>query len=134
METIKKEHPMIPANLDPSVMIKESDRFAYHFRLTYLRVPPNDPTHPIKKVTVRAIRVCDYEKYFHPRLGTERLIQARKAIGADTMDLVHDPSNLLKEKKPAPTVPEQVKSEHDRKRAKQPATIGDIQQALAEKK
>jgi hypothetical protein len=88
------DHKMIRANLNPDVDIKERDKNAYHFRWVMVRINPADPTHPVRKTEVRAIRKCDYRAYFE-NLSTEQTIRRMKIIGAEEVELVHDPTKPI---------------------------------------
>jgi hypothetical protein len=88
------DHKMIRANLNPDVDIKERDKNAYHFRWVMVRINPADPTHPVRKTEVRAIRKCDYRAFFEGKT-TEQLIRRMKIIGAEDVELVHDPTKPI---------------------------------------
>lgn len=71
-------------------MIRESDRFAYHLRWTYIKIDPSDPTHPVKKTEVRPIRAADYRRFFEG--DTAHQLKVQKVIGVEGVELVHNPT------------------------------------------
>lgn len=81
---------MIQANLDSTVEIRESDRESYHVRMERVQVNPQDQKHPIQKVSIVPIRVSDFRKFFSG--SEERKIRFRKAMGVDSITVVHDPT------------------------------------------
>ena len=130
----RKEKPMIQANMDKSVMIRESDRYAYHMRVTIKRQPDpiKDPFLVEIKEEIRPIRVCDYEKYFDPkRVKTENIIQATKAIGWASAEVVHDPTleKVVFKKVEAEVARD---NEHAFKEGKRAATVNDIKKIVKE--
>jgi hypothetical protein len=94
---------MIPANLKPSILIKESNQYFYHLQMTKVRINPADPTHPITTVGVRPMRSKDYNNFFV--IGTaEAKIRHLKSMGLDSVEVVHDPSLLKKDGKEEKTI------------------------------
>ena len=131
----RKEKPMIQANMDKSVMIRESDRYAYHMRVTIKRQPDpiKDPFLVEIKEEIRPIRVCDYEKYFDPkRVKTENIIQATKAIGWASAEVVHDPTLEKVEFKKIDKPEDARDSEQAFREGKRKATVKDIERIVKE--
>jgi hypothetical protein len=97
---------LIPANLKPSILIKEKDQYAYHLQMTKIVVNPRDPTHPTSKTSVRAIRYKDYVSFFTGPI--DKQIQRKKAMGVDTVEVVHDPTLIgsVEKKEPERVEPE----------------------------
>jgi hypothetical protein len=84
----------IRANLNPDVEIFEKDKNAYHFSWVSVKINPADPTHPVRKTEIRAIRKSDYRAFF-ANLSTEQLIRRMKIIGVEEVALVHDPTRPI---------------------------------------
>lgn len=83
-------HKKIRANLNPEVEINEKDRNCYHLRWTYVKINPADPTHPVTKTEVRALRAVDYHRFFEG--DTAKMMKMQKTVGVEQVELVHDPS------------------------------------------
>lgn len=125
------QHEMIPANLCPDIMILKRNEGFYHFKITKVSINPADPTHPIRKTSVRPIRLCDYEKYFSPKIGTKRQIQFMQAMGAESLIMVHDITKnpkVKKESKPGELTSAQ--KERAFKESKRKITVGDVEKLL----
>lgn len=97
---------MIPANLKPSILIKEKDQYAYHLQMTKVRVDPRDPIHPVTTIGVRAIRPRDYINFFTGPI--KKQLQHLKAMGLDSVEVVHDPTLIGGKKEPEIVEPEKL--------------------------
>jgi hypothetical protein len=86
-----KDVKMIPANLDPTVKIRESDKLFYHLRFYRLKVDPANPLHIEEIDWVLPLRDNDYFKFFGPDVDESAKIQYRKAMNASRAALAHDP-------------------------------------------
>lgn len=91
---------LIPANLETSVLIKESDQYCYHVRLTRIAINPDDPSHPSVSKDIKCFTKETFEKMEALRNAKSPIIWYR-AGGYDECKVVHDP-NLL----PPPEVKE----------------------------
>jgi len=121
---------MIPANLNPKYEIRKKDENFYHVRLFYKQLDPSQKFF-IEKTEIRAIRDADL-KYLFPK-STEAQIHARKAIGAEEMELVHDPTKNKGGRKARITAEEAVNIERKYKESKRKATVGDIERLVSER-
>lgn len=83
----------IAANLETDVLIKESDQYCYHVRLTRIAINPNDPTHPSVSKDIKCFKKETFEKMEALRYAKQPIVWYR-AGGYDECKVVHDP-NLL---------------------------------------
>jgi hypothetical protein len=103
---------MIKANLNPKYEILERDKNFYHVKLEKRIIDPKDPTRPIIRSFVQAIRPIDWQKYFACK--ADLAVEYLKAMNCSGSELVHDPSLLSKkerEVKPEPKSAELIARE-----------------------
>ena len=104
---------MIKCNVKPEFEIPAREAGFHWYRGLKIVVIPKDPQHPVYRYHNFPIRAVDYEKYFDPKRHKESvLIEFRKAMSYDALELIHDPERNTKVIK----APVKVSDELERKR------------------